>query len=420
MEYFTERGNTHTEVMEKLRDKYGDRAKVLTRKNIRMGGFLGIFAREGVEVSGYIANNPAQKRHEDIEKEKDQILKSARTDQALRKVLEEVQSLKAIVGEKNKEPLPQEEAHPSIRKIEEILAQNEFSYAYIQRMLARLKRELALEDLDNYSMVQDAVVEWIAESIQVYNVPEEGKPKIFILVGPTGVGKTTTVAKLAAIYGVGNGSVQSQSVRMITIDNYRIGAQTQIQTYGDIMGIPVAVVENVDELSKKIALYDDIDLILIDTIGKSPRDYVKLAEMRQLLDGCGNRAEIFLTMSATTKISDVAEIMRQFEPFQYNSVILTKLDETMRIGNIISALNRVDKPISFLTDGQVVPQDISKATVLRLLMTLEGFKVNQDRITRKYDAGSQRKGYESRGNETESEGITMQEHLALRNNPDRN
>ncbi len=412
MEYFTEQGSTHTEVMERVRGKYGDRAKILTRKNVRLGGFLGLFSHEGIEVSGYIANTTVRRQRNELDREKEQILKSARGDQSMRKVLEELQSLKVMLNTKEREPGPTEDAHPSITKIEELLAQNEFSYGVIKEILDRLKRELALQDLDDYRIVQDTVVDWIAERIKIYHISESGVPRIFVLVGPTGVGKTTTIAKLAAMFGLGGGKGTGGSVRMITIDNYRIGAQAQIQTYGDIMGVPVSVVETVDELAKKIALYDDIDVILVDTIGKSPRDYVKLAEMRQLLDGCGNRAEVFLAMSATTKISDINEIMRQFEPFKFNSVILTKLDETMRIGNMISALSRANKPVAYITDGQVVPQDICRATVLRLLMTLEGFKVNQDRISRKYDGKSDPGS--NRQLELSEDAVTVQEHLALR------
>ncbi|MEW5814183.1 MAG: flagellar biosynthesis protein FlhF, partial [Spirochaetota bacterium] len=176
------------------------------------------------------------------------------------------------------------------------------------------------------------------------------------------------------------------SVRLITLDNYRIGARKQIETYGEIMGIPVACVETFAELEKKLALYDGADLVLIDTIGKSPKDYMKLAEMRELLDACGNTAETHLAISATTKTSDLYEILQQFEPFKYRSVILTKLDETTHIGNIVSVLSEKQKSISFFTDGQVVPQDIQKANIVRLLINLEGFRINKDRLTKKFTA----------------------------------
>jgi flagellar biosynthesis protein FlhF len=123
-----------------------------------------------------------------------------------------------------------------------------------------------------------------------------------------------------------------------------------------------------------------MDLILIDTIGKSPSDFEKLGEMRRILSACGNISETHLALSATTKASDVENILRQFEPFMYKSIILTKVDETERLGNVLSVLTDKGKPISYITDGQVVPQDIEEAKVVRLLMKLDGFKINRDSL----------------------------------------
>ena len=211
--------------------------------------------------------------------------------------------------------------------------------------------------------------------------------KIVIIVGPTGVGKTTTIAKLAAIYGLGDGREPPRSVRIITIDNYRIAAKQQIETYAEIMRIPVSLVESAADLQKNLALYQDTDLILVDTIGRSPRDLAKLAEMKEMLATCGTQACVYLALAATTKTSDTEEILRQFAPFGYRAVILTKLDETMRIGNIISCLARHRKPVAYLCDGQGVPQDLEEATVVRMLMNMEGFR---DRTGGPGDSGSAR------------------------------
>ena len=198
-----------------------------------------------------------------------------------------------------------------------------------------------------------------------------------IIVGPTGVGKTTTIAKLAAIHGIGDGRQPPRRVRIITIDNYRIAAKQQIETYAEIMRIPVSLVESAADLQKCLALNQDAELVLVDTIGRSPRDLAKLAEMKEILAVCGSQASVYLALSATTKASDTEEILRQFEPFGYRAVILTKLDETMRIGNVLSCLARHRKPIAFLCDGQGVPQDLEEASVVRLLMNMEGFRIDR-------------------------------------------
>lgn len=388
MEYFTETAPTHREVLEKISTKYGGKAKILSHRTVRIGGFLGLFSREGVEISGYISHDISRKPKVNIEEEKKKILDNVRGESTLMKVLEEVKSLKEHIETGNSE---RGAGHKSIEKMETLLSENEFSYSYIRMISDRLKSTLTVDELEDYDLVQDTVVEWIGESILL---DREGfnRHRIVILVGPTGVGKTTTIAKLAAIHGIGAGGRKAKTVRMLTIDNYRIGAQKQIETYGEIMDIPVAVVETYMELQQKINLFSDADLILVDTIGKSPKDYQQLAEMRKVLDACGSYSEVYLAMSATTKVSDVKEILQQFEPFNYRSVILTKLDETMRIGNIVSVLHEKRKTLTYITDGQIVPQDIEPASVMRLLKNLEGFNLNRTKLYSKF---KEREGVES-------------------------
>ncbi|MFQ3547367.1 MAG: AAA family ATPase, partial [Termitinemataceae bacterium] len=300
-------------------------------------------------------------------------------------VLQEVRNLKEKLDQATLPPKSGED-HPTILKIVELLQLNDFSYSYINSIQNRLKRDFSLEALDNFSEVQDQVVDWIGESIGIYTSQHNHlKPRIMILVGPTGVGKTTTIAKLAALYGCGIAGTPPISVRMITIDNYRIAAKQQIETYGDIMNIPVSCVETYEDLRQTISMYaQDVDLVLIDTIGKSPRDTIKLAEMKQILSACGSLAEVHLAMAASTKTSDIKEILQQYEPFNYQSVIVTKLDETSHVGNIISALSERGKMVSFITNGQRVPMDIERASAVRFLVNLEGFRINRPRIDEKF------------------------------------
>jgi len=213
---------------------------------------------------------------------------------------------------------------------------------------------------------------------------------MFVLVGPTGVGKTTTIAKLAAMYGIDPYGSRKRDIRVLTIDNYRIGARQQIETYCQIMGIPVSFVESAEDMKKQLALAAECDMVFIDTIGKSPRDFRRLGEMNELLSICGPRARVHLALSATTKTVDVAEIATQFEPFKYEAVVITKLDETTRAGNVISILSDRDKPISFTTNGQRVPQDIERASVLELLLHLEGFGVSREQLEQTYGSATVR------------------------------
>jgi flagellar biosynthesis protein FlhF len=230
--------------------------------------------------------------------------------------------------------------------------------------------------------LQDKVLEWIGESISLFTEsPKQKKPRIIVLVGPTGVGKTTTLAKLAANYGVDADGKKLLKVALITIDAFRIGATSQLESYGKILDMPTFFIEDYMDLKKTIALNKEtMDIMLIDTIGKSPHDSSKLGEMKELLDACGSFSETHLAMAATTKGSDIKEILQQFELFNYQSIVITKCDETKRVGNIISALSEKGKSISYITDGQGVPNDIQKAEVVRFLTTLEGFQVNRQRF----------------------------------------
>jgi flagellar biosynthesis protein FlhF len=241
----------------------------------------------------------------------------------------------------------------------------------------------ALEDFDG---VQQKVLEWIGETITIQSeTPSRRKPRILVLVGPTGVGKTTTIAKLAAAYGVHGRWGERLRVVMITIDGYRIAAREQLEKYGEVMGIPVAYASNNEELRKTIAFYqDDADLILVDTIGKSPRDAVELGKMKAFLDACGTSAEVHLAINAGTKYSDGREILRQFAPFNYQSVVITKLDETSRVGNVISALFAAGQAVSYITDGQSFDKHIHRADVVRFLINLDGFRVNREEIEKRF------------------------------------
>ncbi|MBA7618034.1 Signal recognition particle receptor FtsY [subsurface metagenome] len=266
------------------------------------------------------------------------------------------------------------------------MRRNDFSEMFMEKILRRVRHDFSLENLENIPALEAKVLEWIGEGIKIYHPLKylEKESKVFIIVGPTGVGKTTTIAKLAAANGVGNNQLALRRVKIVTIDNYRIAARRQIETYAEIMRIPVACAESGAEFKKVLALSEDMDLILVDTIGKSPRDLSKLAEMKEILDAAGSSSETHLAVSATTKASDVEEILKQFEPFRYKAIILTKLDETMRVGNIISVLVMANKPISYIADGQGVPQDIEEASVVRLLMNLDGFRIDREQIEEKF------------------------------------
>ncbi len=380
MEYFKMQGTSYMEAVTKVKSLYGENAKILNHRSIRYGGFLGMFSKEGVEVEGYRNNETMISTKKSFDAEKRKIIEAAgvKREDTLNRVLKMVEAIDEKIESRTGTAVQTEPE--SIEKIEELLVRNDFSYNVVKKISTRLRSELSLEQLNDYEFVQQKTLEWMGDCIEIYNDTPARKGKVMILVGPTGVGKTTTIAKLAALNGLGIKGETPKNVRMITIDNYRIGAKGQIQTYGDLMNIPVSCVESIDELKSKIVLYQAADLILIDTMGRSPRDYQNLAQMRELLEVCGQDSEIFLTVSATTKAGDLKEIFNEFAAFGYDGVILTKLDETLKLGNVISVLNEIKTPVAYVTDGQGVPQDIERAGKAGLLRRLEGFRAKESLI----------------------------------------
>ncbi|AAR36447.2 flagellar biosynthesis protein FlhF [Geobacter sulfurreducens] len=186
-------------------------------------------------------------------------------------------------------------------------------------------------------------------------------PRIIALVGPTGVGKTTTIAKLAAHYALREG----HRAALITIDNFRVGAVEQLKTYSRIMGVPVEVAATAAELEAAIELHSDKELILIDTAGRSHKDSEKIEELKGFLES-RFAIEIHLCLAATTRDREVLEIVERFGVLSVSRVIFTKLDESESYGSIVNAHLRTKFPLSYFTTGQRVPEDLEIATPGRL------------------------------------------------------
>lgn len=192
------------------------------------------------------------------------------------------------------------------------------------------------------------------------DLPEEdmlSEGGIFALVGPTGVGKTTTIAKMAARCALKYGA---REVALVTTDCYRIGGQEQLRSYARILGVPVRVARTHSELADTLNDLLDRRFILIDTAGMNQRD-MQLTEKFALLKQQSPRVKTYLTLSANTQASGINDIINAFSHLDLSGCIVTKTDETSSLGGALSALIRHRLPLAYVANGQQVPEDLSQA-----------------------------------------------------------
>jgi len=205
----------------------------------------------------------------------------------------------------------------------------------------------------------------------IYGLPESQQQElqIKVMVGPTGVGKTTCIAKLSAIDKI----YHNRKVGLISLDTYRIAAIEQLRTYANIAKIPLEVAYTATEVINGLTNLSECDIIYIDTPGRSPRNFQALKEMSQFLSGCP-ALDVQLVLSLTSKLEDMNETINKFSILPISQLLFTKLDETNSIGTMLSVMHYAKRPASYLATGQNVPDDIQKAnskTIAKMIMGVQ-------------------------------------------------
>lgn len=247
----------------------------------------------------------------------------------------------------------------------------------------RLEEELSKEGMDK-SFIHDVLISTITEAaknggstdidtlrrkvksavlgeIELKNPIADNDQTIMALVGPTGVGKTTTLAKLASIMAL----KKKKKVALITMDTFRIAAVDQLKRYGDIIGVPVNVAETPEEVQRYLHIHADKDLILIDTAGRGRGDSEQMSKL-QALAGLEAKVKFNLVLSVNTRDACLYDTVKRFGNVEIDSLTFTKLDESTGFGPIFNAAIYSGKPLAFFTDGQRVPEDIEAASSKRL------------------------------------------------------
>jgi len=240
-----------------------------------------------------------------------------------------------------------------------------------RQWLDRVRAESPARDLTDPASVKARVAELLENEISVSGPLSLNADscRVVALVGPTGVGKTTTIAKLAANYRLR----EKRRVGLITVDTYRVAAVEQLRTYADIIDLPMEVVATPREMREAVARMSHLDLVLMDTAGRSPRDEVRIQELKSML-GEAEPDDVHLVLSSTAGAKSLVATAERFAEVGTTSLLLTKLDEASSFGHLVTLVRSCRLPISYLTDGQNVPDDIQVAQRRQLAHMLLGIE----------------------------------------------
>lgn len=387
------------DALQRIRADLGNDAVILNTKEIRSGGFLGLFSKKRFEVIAATdsavtppRNNPSY----EVQPESTNATVTATSDQPARRtavsVLERSEPQTAQPVMPAMEPKQQDELLQEVRQMKEMLlkfsanAPNHAFHDICQQVKHRLlEQEImpaivdellanALADMEEDSGAnhEEAFCQHIRNQLLTI-LRKEGHSclnpdtKIAHFVGPTGVGKTTTIAKLAAEQVLKH----NRKVGFITSDTYRIAAVEQLKTYANILNVPLEVVFSPQEMSKAFHSLADRDLIFMDTAGRNFRSELYVSELNAMLQN-NSPSETFLVLSLTSKYKDMKAITANFTKFKVDKVLFTKADETESLGSIINLAYEFQIRGSYITNGQNVPEDIEEIKEERIVDLIMG------------------------------------------------
>lgn len=350
--------------MAQVKSHLGRDAVILHTRKFRKGGMFGLFAKEMVEVMAAVDTAEERLPEKKQPQVKPTLPPTAVTEDAkIKDMQQEMANMRGMLEQVMGNLQPQAPvAHSAAAKTNgllEVLLNHEIDYTIAEKMLKGLPGAPGDEKLAR-QLLADRLRTYL-QRIEGIEIPEQGR-KVIAFVGPTGVGKTTTIAKLAANFLLKEGC----KIVLITADTYRISAVEQLKTYSDIMGVPIEVVYTAEEMKMALYRHQDKHLVLIDTAGRSPKNQEQLKELQALLTVEEN-IEAQLVLSATTKYKDALEIVKGFSVCSPKKLLFTKLDEASNIGTILSVLYHFPIPLSYVTVGQNVPDDIELADANKLL-----------------------------------------------------
>jgi flagellar biosynthesis protein FlhF len=389
MKVKTFQGTTMADALAQLKKEFGRQAVILNTRTFTRGGLFGFGGKPLVEITAArdAADLPAPLRRTAVRSTAVRrppgrmqeappgpapIATVIPTSQD--RVFEEVSSLRTLVAD-----LVSETRRANAGSLPDGLYrtyQQLVSNAVAEELATLLVNAVRLRLVDPVASGEEAVRAALAEVVEPMvpaagpiAVPERARPYLVALVGPTGVGKTTTIAKLAANFCLREG----KKVGLITIDTYRIAAVEQLKTYAQIIDVPLEIAMSVDQLTEAVERMSDRDIVLIDTAGRSQRDATRIQQLKAFFSAVRpHEVHLVLSSAASQKVLD--QTIDRFRDIGIDRLIFTKLDEALGFGVILNSLHKAQAKLSYVTTGQDVPSDIEvgePAALTRLILATE-------------------------------------------------
>lgn len=360
-------GRDYQEAMRKAKQEMGNDAIILHTRHVKKQGIRGFFSHPQVEVTVAI-DDTLRVNMDRIRDMLPLLLQQGQVEQTAAapqpsnledsQLMEELQKLKQIIAEIKTKMFEVEVLKGISDQVQvffHTLVENNVDKDIAVKIATQVEARLPRGQNHDPAWALEVCLHCIQDCFPPIKplADEERRGRLVFLVGPTGVGKTTTIAKLAANMTF----VEHKNVALVTLDTYRIAAVEQLKTFAEIMDIAISVAYTPHELREAVDQFAYNDYIFVDTAGRSPYNYEHLEELRQCVS-LVRPQEVILVMSLTTPSSELINIHHKFSPIGIDKVILTKLDETRTHGQLLNLVCEVKKPIAYITNGQNVPDDI--------------------------------------------------------------
>lgn len=366
-----------TEAMKLIKADLGSEAVIISSRKVRSRGFFGYFLPRRLEVTAALDEPQVQQNQNQAQEAvavaaggfrsaltaatvpswtipPDLRAVSAAEKTPVTQLHRELTEIKDLLTRFSQGLSPDPEGDEAFFETwQRLLEDGEIQPEYIAELMKELRRQVDTTDVRRNDLARLCLQNEIVRLVEPAYA-QESRSRVLAFIGPTGVGKTTTLAKMAAQYTL----FHAKNCAIITIDTYRIGAVEQLKIYAEIMGVPLEIAMTPRDFQEAVHRHRNKDFILVDTAGRPSHNSEKVAELRSYFDTLDEPAEVILVLSSNTKHRDLVRSVKHFGKVNYSRLIFTKVDETDTLGCILNIICHTGLPVTQITDGQNVPDDI--------------------------------------------------------------